>query len=219
MNARTIWKEALAVVLIGAVGLGSAGADNLIFYPTDDTFVDEWVPNHAWGSSSRMMIRNTGNGPWEADPLVRFDISSIPPGTNIPSATLYLYYYRWQDSNPAGRPLTCYRITSNWNEGTTTWNTQPTRASTVTSSATVPSSFQWMHWDVTDDVENFVNGSVNDYGWMIMDETYWGGGSIPLMGFYSKEAPQLIPYLEVVPEPGTLGLLLLGSLVILSRQR
>lgn len=219
MNARRLWGQLSAGLLIAAVCVLPATADELIFYPTDDTFVDEWAPNNVWGASSGLRVRNTGNGPWECDSLVKFDITSIPPGTPIPSATLHLYYFAWQDSNPAGRPLRCRRVTRDWEEETVTWNTRPGWSSVITDAVPVPGSYGWMEWDVTEDVQAFVNGDEVDFGWVIRDETYWGGSGIPFMRFYSKEYGEFTPYLEVVPEPGTLGLLLLGSLVILSRRR
>ena len=221
MNAWRICAELSAGLLIAAVCVLPATADELTFYSTDDTFLEEPSPNVNFGDWDRMVARNTGAGPWEEDPLVRFDISSIPPGTDIPSATLHLYYYRWDDNYSGGRPLRCRRVTSDWSENTVTWNTRPTWASEITDQINVPGSYQWMEWDVTDDVQAFVDGEETDYGWIIRDETYWGGSNIPRTFFRTKEHddPGLWPYLEVVPEPGTLGLLLLGSLVILSRRR
>jgi hypothetical protein len=76
-----------------------------------------------------------------------------------------------------------------------------------------------MEWDVTADVQAFVDGSATNYGWTVLDETYWGGGNIPIMDFRTKEHGQLVPYLAVVPEPGSLGLLLLGGFRLLGRRR
>jgi hypothetical protein len=219
MNAWRLWGQLSAGLLIAAVGVLPATADELIFYPTDDAWADEYTPNHCYGSHDKMGVRNTSYGPWESHSLVRFDISSIPPGTEIPSATLYLYYFLHWDNSPAGRPLSAYRITSDWDEETVNWNRRPSHASQVTSYAAVPSWYTWMAWDVTNDVQAFVNGDEEDYGWTIIDETFWPGSGIPFTFFRTKEYGSYIPYLEVVPEPGTLGLLLLGSLVILSRRR
>ena len=219
MNARRIWGQLSAGLLIAAVCVLPATADELTFYATDDTFIDEWAPNEVRGDWDYMYVRNTGNGPWEHDTLVRFDISSIPPGTEIPSATLNLYYFRWDDNYPGGRPLRCRRVTSDWDEETVTWNTRPGWSSIITDEVPVPPAYGWMSWNVTDDVQAFVDGTEEDFGWVIRDETYWPGGNIPWIKFRTKEYGEVIPYLEVVPEPGTLALLLLGSLVMLNRRR
>ena len=180
----------------------------LTFHPTDDAYVDEYSPNATPGGLEWMVVRNTGDGPWECDALARFDVSSIPPGTTITSATYHLYYFQYRDNDPVNRPLTCYRITSDWDEETVSWNTRPTwlPPGQWTDSTPVPASFGWMEWDVTSDVQAFVNGTETNYGWCIMDETSWPGGNIPITDFRSKEHGQVIPYLEVVvvvgPCPG-----------------
>ena len=192
----------VCAALIALIAATPIRADSLIFYTTGDATLDELNPNGNNGWDTKTVARNTGYGPWELDPLVRFDISSIPAETPIASATLCLYYYSWGDHNPAGRPLTCYRVTDDWQEMTVTWNTQPDRDFEATDACAVPGSpGQWMMWDVTVDVQDFVDGTLPDYGWMIMDETYWGGANIPYTKFYSKQYGELIPYLEVVASP------------------
>lgn len=50
--------------------------------------------------------------------LLRFDLSDIPAGATIRSATLYLNSV---DGN-RGHVNSVYRVTTEWNEGTATWN-------------------------------------------------------------------------------------------------
>jgi hypothetical protein len=152
--------------------------------------------------SDPMVVENRYGHPshgddFEQDALVRFDVSSIPAGTEIESATLCLYYYHWHDNNPAGRVLTCYRITDDWEEETVTWNTQPTCAAQPTSAATVPAGYDWMTWDVTVDVQAFINEEEPEYGWKIMDEEPWNWYNIPWTYFHTKEYGSYIPHLEV----------------------
>ena len=70
-----------------------------------------------------------------------------------------------------------------------------------------------MAWDVTSDVQVFVDDLEPNYGWMISDEGPWHTFDIPVPIFYSKEfdAHSMSPYLSVVPEPATLVLLGLGA--------
>ncbi|RLF31632.1 MAG: hypothetical protein DRM98_05275 [Thermoplasmata archaeon] len=167
---------------------------------TDDAQITQNAPNSNSGSGERMTVRNAYGATygWARDILIKFDISSIPPSTHISSAKLKLYYYSYYDNNPSGNNLSIYRITSDWNEDTVTWETQPTCASQPTDISIVPSlTNTWMEWDVTSDVQDFINGEKTNYGWKITDETYWGHANIPITYFRTKEYGHCIPYLEV----------------------
>jgi PKD repeat protein len=54
-----------------------------------------------------------------------------------------------------------------------------------------------MSWDVTDSVQDMVSGVYTNYGWQIMDETYWGQADIPGTQLSSKEYGAYTPYLEI----------------------
>ena len=82
--------------------------------------------------------------------------------------------------NPVGRIYNMFRITSNWNENTATWNNQPSYSNQVSSSSIVPSTYSWMKWDVTNDVQKFIASTLTNHGWKITDDTYCGGANILL---------------------------------------
>lgn len=173
-----------------------------IFNPIDDAYTNQRQPSTLHGSKNMMEVATWdgfgSSNDWERDALIKFDLSSIPSGSSIISATLYLYYYDNDDNNPAGRTLTCYRITSNWNEETVTWNTRPSHHSVVCDSDIVPNSHGiWMDWDVTDDVQDIVDGVNTNYGWQIMDEGTWNSPDIPVPRFRAKEHESLMSYLEI----------------------
>lgn len=183
-----------------------------IFNVTDDTYIANYNSYEINGGLDYLATRNRyGNGDiWECDILVKFDYSSIPQSTPIQSASLNLYYFSWGDTNPAGRPLTVYQITSDWDEMTVNFITQPTKAINVSASQVIPNTIgTWMHWDVTNDVQQSINEPGKSYGWEIMDESYWGTYWVPVAYFYPKEYVYLppvdpfIPYLEVVLSDGT----------------
>ena len=54
-----------------------------------------------------------------------------------------------------------------------------------------------MIWDVSSDVQDFVDETETNYGWKITDENYWGSVNIPVTSFHSKEYGSFIPYLEI----------------------
>lgn len=193
----------IAVIVLALSGDPVAEAADLTFQPTDDTFIVMALPDTNYGSLVNMVVQNRYGHPshpdhWEKDALVQFDITSIPNGTEIESAVLHLYYYKYHDNNPSGRGLHCHQITEGWAEGTVTWNTQPGFNADATDVAVVPSSFGWMSWNVTNDVQKFVDGLLDNHGWLIMDPEPWGTYNIPWTYYHSKEHGSLIPYLEVV---------------------
>lgn len=177
------------------------------FSATDDTVIDHGnSPDSPHGNGQYIVIRNAngggGNNIFEDDVLVKFDLSSLPSSTTIQSAMLHLYYFEWDDNNPSGRSLNLYRISSDWNENTATWNNQPSTASQPSSHSTVPSAYGWMTWDVTADVQNFISGQATNYGWKITDQNSWGQSSIPQILFNSKESGSNAPYLQIDMQSG-----------------
>lgn len=86
---------------------------------------------------------------------------------------------------------------NDWNESTITWKTQPSYDTESSSVSAIPSPQRWMTWDVTNDIQDFIDGHIENYGWKITDEEYWGVGNIPTTIFRSKEYGTNIPYLEI----------------------
>ncbi len=158
-----------------------------------DTWVDEDNKNNNHGSEPNMDVRSWSDNTRVS--LVRFDTSSLPASATIVSAKLKLY---------AGvvpsvtRTYDVRRIMSNWAESTSTWQNQPEKVGNYTSRASTPATPEWMTWDVTTDLQAFMNGIVNNYGWMVLDAT---GGSSPAFygSFGTRECAtaSLRPVLEI----------------------
>jgi PKD repeat protein len=148
-----------------------------------------------------MMVRNAfgdgGQNFYEIDALLRFDVFSIPSSATVSSAMIHLYYYNWSGTDPVGRNLTMYFITSGWTEEFVNWNRQPSYRLEPSAYAYVPlSKGQWMTWDVTEDVQYLINARAF-YGWKIADETAWKQSNLPVTYFRTKEYGDYTPYLEV----------------------
>ena len=168
------------------------------FYPTDDTYISKSEPNKPFGDENEIKIS------YQIDGSIMFNIHSIPsgeniipPDENILSAKLKLYYYKWDESNPANRDLNLYKATSDWSENYVIWTTQPQYVPLPTIHSTVPSSFGWMTWDVKSDIQDFVDRTVENCGWKITDESPVGSQDISEIYFHSKEDKNKIPFLEI----------------------
>lgn len=149
-------------------------SNTLIIYPTDDSDVMQRRPDRVRGSSDIIIVSNqygsNNSTDWGARGLIRFNLSSIPKDIIILSAKLNLFFSRIQETDPYGREISCYRILNDWDEKTIHWNNKPSNSESLTSSAIVPASVNnWIEWNVTNDVQSFINGSLQNYGWMIID--------------------------------------------------
>lgn len=171
--------------------------------PTDDTYIRMRDPDNNYGAKTLLQVRNRYGASvhpyyWEHDTLVKFDLTKIN-SKKVQRATLNLYYYEYADNNPKGRILNLYRVLEDWNEDTVTWNLKPMTAESPICGAVVPDSYgQWMTWDVTSEVNDILDGSVENYGWQIMDDVPFNTVNIPNARFYSKEYGDFIPNLEII---------------------
>jgi len=186
----------IAIIGITLAGLSmsltalAAGGQSITrtFQPSAaDSWLDQKNDTTNYGSDTTMTVDSHRLGvSRNGRAVVQFDISQIPTGSTVSSATLSLY----ASAVPAStRTYYAHVITTSWAEGTVTWNTPWTtpggdsNASTV--SATTPGSAGWMNFDVTSDVSSFVNGTAN-YGWLIKDGTE-DSGTEYITTFYTKE--------------------------------
>lgn len=131
------------------------------------------------------------NVPGALRTLIDFDLSAIPAGATIQSATLDLY--AWSSLSGYGNHIGAtwnaadiYRITSNWNENTVTWANQPNTSSVnVTTSPSTTSTNDDISIDVKNLVQDMIDSS-NSYGFLIrtINET-----PSRLMNFCSSDHP------------------------------
>jgi hypothetical protein len=86
------------------------------FNAAADSWIDKTKPTVNYGSSTTLHIRPTGG--IDMRTLIRFDLSSIPAGSQIHSAILYIY----DELGNQTYDVDIYRVTSNWDEMSVTWN-------------------------------------------------------------------------------------------------
>lgn len=103
--------------------------------------------------------------------LIKFDLSSIPTNANITSAKLSLYYN--PTSTTAGQAGTnaswLQRITSDWQENTVTWNTQPTVTTSGEASLaqSTTSNQDYLDINVKNMVNHMVSNPATNYGFLL----------------------------------------------------
>ena len=129
-----------------------------------DTWADEQKPTLNKGTTTTMTTRSWQSGK-NGRSFVEFDVSSIPSGSTVNTATLTLCAVSVPSST---RTIDLHRITASWVETTLTWNNQPGVAGSVTDSATTPGSPACMTWDVAADVQLWIDGTANE-GWRAKD--------------------------------------------------
>lgn len=187
------------------IGLGST-ADASIANGDFATFNEGNFPYFLvnWGGATSSPTSSLG--------LIQFDLSSIPVGSTITSATLDLYH---EFNNGNTKSVQFSEVTSAWSESTVTYNTKPSASGVLLSTPISDSNFG-VHrlFDATSIVNDWYGGAAANYGFLVSlnpDAPAW-------IYFDSKEAsdPTQRPLLTVnyapaapVPEPSTM--LLLGS--------
>jgi uncharacterized repeat protein (TIGR02543 family) len=115
-------------------------------YPTVDSWVELTNPNTNHGSDQTLHVRvNWDSGKGIVTNLrrtyLKFDLSSLPSGTEIDSAILHLF------RSGADNVPSAYSTTDDWTEDGITWNNQPGPGALEDSSGTVSGS--WIEWDIT----------------------------------------------------------------------
>lgn len=176
----------------------SVWADTITLVPIKDTYVDQSKPTTQYGSntsidaqygSTTTTLRRSRTVSSTRETLVQFDLSGIPQGAQITTAYLRLYS-NFNRSFRKDTATKAYTVMGTWSESTT-WNTQPPRASTYEASIAVTGTGQYFQWDITKLVQDWVNGVETNNGVMIRSE---GGGSLY---FNSSKSSSNKPILHV----------------------
>lgn len=137
-----------------------------------DTFLSQGAPTTNYGSLTCLFMKNEVNLPLR--PILEFDISELPAGATLISASLELYYYLYADNDPVGLTVWAYKLTrTDWVELQATWNNYKTATpwtsaggDYVTSapsggSTTFPAGYGWMTWNVLAIVQDAFDGEIS----------------------------------------------------------
>jgi hypothetical protein len=142
-----------------------------------DAIIESLNPNQDYGDSIQFTVFSwTSGGQFNhARALIEFDLSNIPPGTQIESAKLSLFWVSHQNLNyqTGENAFSIYRILQPWDENTITWNNQPQY--TTTNKVSVPKSISptqsYIDIDVTALVKDMINYKNESFGFLLkLDE-------------------------------------------------
>jgi RHS repeat-associated protein len=153
-------------------------------------------------SSGRMFIGASSSHTYRE--ALQFDLSGIPAGVTVQSASLGVFYDQACLAISNGKfcaaqnhVIDAHRMTAAWSTATTTASVQ--FDSTVLSSFTLPLSAgqEWMSWDVTSAASAWVSGSQPNYGLYLMLHTEAKSASGPAPPGNTFQVGQLAPQLTV----------------------
>jgi hypothetical protein len=188
-------------VLTGSSILSTSDVDTTVHQ-------DASILNFGTATTMDVQSRNAGRN---HRLYMRFDLTKCSP-VIASSASVQLASLRlWISSLPGScRTYDLFRVTATWAEITITWNNQPfgtsennpPGASAAATASVGPSpcgvsATGYVTWTVTSNVQAFVSGSSNNFGWMIRDDVEGASGS-QVGTFPTKElatlsqSPQLV---------------------------
>jgi len=143
---------------------------NTIFYIDNDSYVWESNPNTNYGSDTSMYTYSTSTICRRS--LVMCNLSTLVSINNATITNAFLRVFCNGQMEAGGYPNThfnfAHRITQMWNQSAVTWNNQPNHDATETDVIQVLGAYSWAIWDVTSDVQSFVNSTNINYGWKIL---------------------------------------------------
>jgi len=161
------------------------------FDVVEDSYICSNDPDKNFGNNEKLLVSEWAGGLQYS--FLKFDLSSIPQNVIVISASLKLFYLE-RAGNPEGKTVDCFRVLGSWSESSITWNSMPSYSSIKSDSCVVPSDLgEWLIWDVTSDVRDFVNGFYGNYGWVLIGASWFD----VLVGFGSEDSSVGNPILEV----------------------
>lgn len=169
----TLIHRAVALLAIGTLLLNlgivlfaypsTSHAAILTIQPGSATGKDTWLEylsSNTHGNESTVQVYASG-GAGGYFGLVQFPLDDIPAGATINSATITVFGEYWI---PGPNSIRLHRVTSSWDEATTSWDTMPAIDSSSTYQTDVVVSGATLNFDVTALVRDWSSGTINNYG-------------------------------------------------------
>jgi len=177
----------MAVILL-AFGSAAARSATTTIEPSADNTVAQELADNSSGACDSIFSGTTDQGVGTARrALMRFDLSSIPPGSVINSVTLGMSVTR--GSNHVDSTFTLHPLNAPWTEGVegcgvrgggqgepstggVTWNTMPTFGAASGSTLINNTSPAWSSATMASDLQGWLDNPATNNGWILIgDET------------------------------------------------
>jgi RHS repeat-associated protein len=129
---------------------------------SQDAMILSNQPTTNFDGNGKLSVGTTSSG--IARSLVKFDLSTIPPGTVIDGASLQLHYDEPETNNDHAVTVEAHRMTLGWSESTVTWNTATGGVGELGSTQVKPvdSGSAWHSFNVKAIVQSWLNGTANN---------------------------------------------------------
>jgi len=178
----------LLIFISTCIICSQAFGETVTLYPTDDSYVSvDLADDASWCNSSTVSIGTYD----QLVAYIKFNLNSIPVGSNVTNATLRLYPTAIIDNSNVGICLTL----SAWSECNLTWSGHPSGGWPCIESQP-PGISQWWEISVTDLVEEWIENGESNWGFRLEK------ASSGIVMFYSSES-SYDPELVVTYTPNT----------------
>ena len=167
----------IALLAINPSMLGFTIYDSQPASEGKDTYIREGTEAN-YGTGTSIQIGKTAAGV-NLRSLIEFNVSEVPSENTITSAIMQLYV----SSINGNLTLKVYRLTSPWIETESTWNNMSSSNPWTTAggdylneiTALNISEIGWYNFTITSAVRNWINGSYENYGLILISENATNG--------------------------------------------
>jgi len=185
-------KNIATIVIITLIFSTTVFADTYNEEPIADTWV--WTGSGPWGTHPT--LRTNIVPPNDQEIVIRFDLSSIPTGSTINSAVMYVYNH--DGTFPTTLECDIYRVTEDWVESTLV-DSIAHDANISYDHVDLSGGFGWHEFDIKLLAQDWVDETVDNFG-----ITFYGTvGSGTPQYFRSREFSSNRPYLHIEYTPAS----------------
>jgi hypothetical protein len=167
--------------------------NTITIHPSEDASVVENLPDNNFGGEGSLRVASMSDN--NKRTFLKFPLENVPPGVTILKADLWLHCNDYRSPVKEVTDVRCYQVDDDgWSEGVLTWGNQPSMGSALDS--LYIDEVGWVSLTVKDFVaEEAAGDRIVSLGLKMRGENY--DGTERYVSFYSKEAGDKRPYLEV----------------------